>query len=77
MENKNNQTSVELIEKLNIKIEELKNGQKDLEKVILENMEHKNKLLMKRINKIVEYYEILEMQNETIAREIRGGDSKK
>lgn len=69
-------TSVEVIEDINIKVNELLKEQKEFERNILEKLEQKNKIIMQRINKIVENYEILEMQNETIAKEIRILNSK-
>lgn len=69
-------TSVEVIEDINIKVNELLKEQKEFESNILEKLEQKNKIIMQRINKIVENYEILEMQNETIAKEIRILNSK-
>ena len=64
-------TSVEVIEDINIKVNEILKEQKEFERNILEKLEQKNKIIMQRINKIVENYEILEMQNETIAKEVR------
>lgn len=69
-------TSVEVIEDINIKVNEILKEQKEFERNILEKLEQKNKIIMQRINKIVENYEILEMQNETIAKEIRILNSK-
>ena len=69
-------SSVEVIEDINIKVNELLKEQKEFERNILEKLEQKNKIIMQRINKIVENYEILEMQNETIAKEIRILNSK-
>ena len=69
-------TSVKVIEDINIKVNELLKEQKEFERNILEKLEQKNKIIMQRINKIVENYEILEMQNETIAPEIRILNSK-
>ena len=69
-------TSVKVIEDINIKVNELLKEQKEFERNILEKLEQKNKIIMQRINKIVENYEILEMQNETIAKEIRILNSK-
>ena len=63
-------TSVEVIEDINIKVNEILKEQKEFERNILEKLEQKNKIIMQRINKIVENYEILEMQNETIAKDI-------
>ena len=69
-------TSVKVIEDINIKVNELLKEQKEFERNILEKLEQKNKIIMQRINKLVENYEILEMQNETIAKEIRILNSK-
>ncbi len=69
-------TSVEVIEDINIKVNEILKEQKEFERNILEKLEQKNKIIMQRINKIVENYEILEMQNETIAKEVRILNSK-
>ena len=75
MENKE-KTSVEKIEVINLKLNELIKEQKEFEVIILELIQQKNKVLMQRINKIVENYEIMEMQNEIIAKEIRALNSK-
>ena len=69
-------TSVEVIEDINIKVNEILKEQKEFERNILEKLEQKNKIIMQRLNKIVENYEILEMQNETIAKEVRILNSK-
>ena len=69
-------TSVEVIEDINIKVNEILKEQKEFERNILEKLEQKNKIIMQRINKIVENYEIIEMQNETIAKEVRILNSK-
>ena len=69
-------TSVEVIEDINIKVNEILKEQKEFERNILEKLEQRNKIIMQRINKIVENYEILEMQNETIAKEVRILNSK-
>ena len=76
MKNKQNEASVEIEELLNNKINELIDGQKELEKNIFEILNQNNKIIMKRINKIIENCEILEMQNETIAKEVRNINKK-
>ena len=50
-------TSVEVIEDINIKVNELLKEQKEFERNILEKLEQKNKIIMQRINKIVENYD--------------------
>ena len=70
-------TSVEVIEDINIKVNEILKEQKEFERNILEKLEQKNKIIMQRINKIVENYEILEMQNSPGALSALGSSSLK
>lgn len=76
MNSQNKSTSVEIKENILLKIDELIKQQHTMEENLLKCLEKNNKVITKKLSKLVENYEILEMQNEVIANEVRNISTK-
>ena len=76
MNSQNKSTSVEIKENILLKIDELIKQQHTMEENLLKCLEINNKVITKKLSKLVENYEILEMQNEVIANEVRNISTK-